>query len=1015
MKTALWMAFVLCYLLQPLGFAQSVSLTSGSIAGRIVDRSGAPVEGATVSIKSVETGLTRNATSDGTGAYVVAALPPGTYQISVRAAGMATEEVRKVVLLLGTTAQETIQLPPAFQGKIVVRAPASPPDRSQTATAVSITQRQIEDLPMPTRDFRSLALMTPEVIEANSGRITSDGARGLSTDYNVDGASATNDFFGENAGGTRAPFAFSQASLKEFQVVRSQYSAEFGRGVGAQVNAITKSGHNTFEGELFAFQRRREWAATRPTTLQDGQPVVDSFRSRDSTQAGLALGGPMVRDRLFYFVSFDSQRQTLPIEILDFTQLSAFLSLSDTMRQQLLDRVQLVAGHPYPDEIRYNQTFDQNTYFLKFDAFEGQQHLTLRDNYTTFNTANSQTLGNLSNQGTETDVFHQLVVAADGTMLSKLYYQTLLAYSRDERPTRPSGTGPEVQVSGLAAGALLFGQNEFLPGNTRERKLQFRHSLTFNVGRQVLRAGVEGTWQHVNNLFPRNANGVYVYSTPLSFINNQPNSFRQGYGPTGGLTIFGQDTYGAYVAANVSPMPRLTLDVGARYDVQTMPRPSGNAFPQHPEFIDQIRSDRNNIAPRFGFAYDVTGAGRSILRGGIGKFYGYMPSILLSNPLTQISGTFNQITITCATATDVTCPTYPNILTPAEFERAVKISTDIVTISPDYQAQEAWRSTLQLEHQFTDAYSVALGATYARLRHVEGAQNINAVPTGVVLGGVPVYSLVSSTRRYPDMGVVRQLCSCEIAVYRALTLETHKLAASDTKASWDVSYTFAHSNDEDTNERATSTSSLFDPMNPRLSYGPSDNDIRHRLVGDLTWRFASGIRASAIATWRTGAPYNGGIGFVGIGVPGAPNGLNGLSQMGSVNIPVFVNSSGNIVDLTQANNFTRQQLADWLAGQKAHIIGRNAFRQPNWYDLDGRVAKIFGIYRGFEIEVIGEVFNLTNRKNLVVNVSNQSLFRATYTQATDRYTFGKFTTFNLPNSYANPDPRQLQVAVRVLF
>jgi len=446
-----------------------------------------------------------------------------------------------------------------------------------------------------------------------------------------------------------------------------------------------------------------------------------------------------------------------------------------------------------------------------------------------------------------------------------------------------------------------------------------------------------------------------------------------------------------------------------------MPTPAVNAFPQHPEFITQFREDKNNVAPRLGVAYDLFGNGRTVLRGGTGEFFGYMPDILLSNPLTQISGNFSQVTITCTAAPIVPCPAFPNLLSPAQFNQLAKISTDIVTVDPNYQAQQAWRSSVQFEQQIGSSYTAAIGGIYSKMTNVQGSRNINAVPTGVVLGNLPLYDLVNPNRLYTDMGVVRQLCSCETASFKALTLETHRLAVRGSNLSWDVSYTWSRSIDEDTNERSTSTSFLFDPNNPALSQGPSDNDVPHRVVGDFVYRLPWQLMVSGIFQWRSGVPYNGGIAFTGVGIPGSPSSLNGLSQT-TGNIPIFVDAGGNTIDLTQANGFSRQQFAAFLAGQGGHLIGRNAFRQPNWHDLDLRLAKTVDLTPRVHVQIFAEVFNVLNTQNQVVGSSNQNLFLAKYTQATDKYTFTKFTTFGLNSSYATtPDPRQFQVAAKFIF
>lgn len=1011
-----WAAIALMVAMAVAGTASAQTVTTGTISGIVKDAQGGVLPGTTVTVTNLDTGLTRDVVTDGDGTYAIELIPPGRYRVEAELNGLGKAAVPSVEVLLGNAARADVTIAPQLTENITVTATMPIVDTTRAGTAASVTSEQIKNLPILGRDFKSLASLTPGITEAFGGRITGNGARGIATDYNIDGATSNNDFFGENTGGTRAPFTFSQAAIQEFQVIRSQYDAEYGRGVGAQVNAITKSGTNDMHGEVFLFRRNRSWAATRPRTLSNGQTVVDSFRAKDSTQPGFALGGPIVRDKLFYFVNVDGQRQKLPVTITDVRQVPAFTALSSTLQQQFLAKVAAIAGHPYDDELNYKQTFNQRTFLGKVDVNAGNStRLSVRDNYTDFKNGQNQTLGNLSNQGTEHDKFNQLVGQATTVITNRLINEALVGYSRDERPVEPITRGPEVQVSGITSSTLFFGQNDFLPNNTIESKVQIKDSLRYVIGSHTLKAGTDLLFMDIDNLFPRNASGVFLYNNVQQFVDNTPNSFRQGYGPGGGLTTWSQNTYAFFGADHFRVTPRLSVDLGVRYDWQTVPLPETNAFPQHPEFITQFSEDKNNVAPRLGFAYDLFGDGLSVIRGGTGKFFGYMPDILLSNPLTQISGNFNQVTITCATATTVGCPQYPNILTPAQFNQLARISTDIVTVSPDYQAQEAWRSSLQFERQLGRGYSASVGLIVSNMDKVQGSRNINAVPTGVRLGDVPLYDLQAPSRRYTDMGVVRELCSCETASYRAFTLETHRIATSGSRLSWDLSYTWSRSIDQDSNERSTSSSFLFDPLNPELSEGPSDNDVRHRIVGDAIYRMPWGIMASAIAQWRTGIPYNGGIAFTGVGITGSPNSLNGLSQM-TGSIPVFVNSSGNVIDLLQANNFTRQQFADWLGSQGGRIIGRNAFRQPDWFTADLRLSKTFDLPHGSHVEVLGEVFNILNTKDEFVGAANQNRFRATYTQATDRYTFTEFSTFGQANSYTStPDPRQFQAAVRFIF
>jgi len=264
---------------------------------------------------------------------------------------------------------------------------------------------------------------------------------------------------------------------------------------------------------------------------------------------------------------------------------------------------------------------------------------------------------------------------------------------------------------------------------------------------------------------------------------------------------------------------------------------------------------------------------------------------------------------------------------------------------------------------------------------------------------------------------VRELCSCEEAWYKALTLEVHHHTFAKWIPLFDMNYTYGSAVDEDTNERSTSSSFLYDPKNPALSKGPSDNDIRHRFSANATYRLPwYGFEVSAIFQARTGLPYNGGIAFTGTGTTATS--LSGMSQT-SGNIPVFVDSKGSIIDLVALGSLSRQAFSDALKAVGGHMIGRNAFRQPGWHNLDMRVTKNFDFAHGankYQVQLIGEAFNLLNTINPFVSSTRQDRFRATYNQSTNIYTFAALPDFGVPNSYATvPDPRQAQVAVKFIF
>jgi outer membrane receptor protein involved in Fe transport len=1008
---------LLCLVFTAAAFGQSVNATTGGITGKVTDNSGGVLPGVTVTATNVATGQTRSSVTETDGEYLLSLLQPGTYRVDAELAGLGRASLPRVTVLLGTNTKSDLLLNPTVSESVTVTATAPVVDPTQSGQTTSVTEKQIENLPILSRDFRSLATLTPGVSEAFGGRVQANGGRGITTDYNIDGANANSEFFGEQTGGTRAPFTFSQAAIKEFQVIRSQYNAEYGRGVGATMNAITKSGTNDVDGEVFTFLRKKSWASTRPTTI-NGLAATESFRAKDSLQPGFAIGGPIVRDRFFYFVNADAQRQKLPIIATDFTTrtgVGQFGALAPDVQQAFFARFQAITGHPFSEELNYDQSFDQNTYLVKFDAnFGSNTHASLRDNYSDFHNQFNQTGFQLaSNQGDEHDKFNQLVGQAETVFTNTLFNQIILQYEKQERPIDPIASGyPEVSVT-QGTGSAVFGNLNFLANNTSEKKIQLKDSLTYMLGTHTFKGGVEYLQDKFVNNFPRYLHGRYEYASVAAFLAGTPSRFRQAMGPTSGNTPFDQSTWGVFVQDSFKPIDRLTLDLGVRYERQDMPGVTlaGPAV-NHPEFEEGLSGSRSSTAPRFGFAYDLLGTGRTVLRGGTGKFFNFLPAILLANPLAQVSGGFTDINIACTTASP--CPTFPNLFTPAQFAAQPAASNAIQFVSPDFKPQQSWRSSLQLVQQIGRQYSVGVSGEYAKLTNVQGKYQANATPTGVVLGGVPVYTIADPNRPYKEYGSVLVDYSGEKASNRSFTVETHKLALENSKLSWDAHYTWSKSFDQESNERSTSTSFLFDPFNPSLSQGFADFDIRHRIVLDATYELPYGILVAGIFNWRSGAPYTRNI-FCNCG----GQGVNGLINQ-SGNIPVWIDANGDVIDLTQFLNGTsksRAQFADFLNSRGAHLDTRNGFRQPAVKNMDARVSKRFNLIRGAQIELIGEVFNVLNTKNLFVITNNQTLYTLNYNATTDRFTsITPNGTFGIPSSYNTAvDPRQFQIAAKIIF
>ena len=205
-----------CCLVPSVAFGQTVNVTFGGVDGRVTDSTGSVLPGVTVTATNLDTGLKRTVVTEGDGSYVINLLPPGRYQVDAELSGLGQARVPLIEVLLGNATRADLAIRLQLSETVEVVATTPVVDTSRTGTAVSVTDQQIQNLPLLGRDFRSLAALTPGIVDAFGSRIAANGARGIATDYNIDGASSNNDFFGENTGGTRAPFTFSQAAIREF-------------------------------------------------------------------------------------------------------------------------------------------------------------------------------------------------------------------------------------------------------------------------------------------------------------------------------------------------------------------------------------------------------------------------------------------------------------------------------------------------------------------------------------------------------------------------------------------------------------------------------------------------------------------------------------------------------------------------------------------------------------------------------------------------------------------------------
>jgi outer membrane receptor protein involved in Fe transport len=981
-------ALVLCvYTLA--AFAQS-EIGGATLSGTVRDPSGAAVPNVKVTAKQTATGFTRVAQSSSAGIYSFTALPPGGYQVTAEAQGFKSTELKDITLAVGAvaTVDLAMQLGTASE-TITVAAEATGVETERSQTSTSVNTDSVADLPINGRNFLDFTLLTPGVVRdpTRSGDLSFGGQRGTANSTQVDGSDANNVFFGQSVGraGTgRNPYSFSQDAVQEFQVAANAYGAEYGRAGGGVINVITKSGTNDFHGTVFEFFRDKAmnantWAnnhANGGRGLPKGAYHFNQF--------GGNIGGPIKKDKIFFFFDYDGQRNTSPN-----TVILGIAAPSDPLSQQALASLQ-----PYLNP--YAQGLNNDVYLGKVDFnISDKQRLSVRYNANRFTGMNFENGGQTSsadhtgNSSVNTDNVsgtHTFVLTPTTVLESRF------TYTRDDEPGEANSTAPEAVIRQNGTTAISIGRNSFSPRYTNVKTYQWAESISHVRGRHTYKMGLDMIWQQIGNYFPGNFSGSFIFNSYADFASNKPFSFTQafsGASTDGPLSQPNTNEYAFYVQDTWRVNNSLTLNYGVRYDLFDYANPPvKNPDPGLAAMgldTSHINLDTNNVAARFGFAYKLSNSGRTVLRGGYGTYYGRTPTILTGTAFTQ-----NGIQVQTYTLSS-NFPLYPNILSAPP---ALNRTPDIYVFARDYVQPITHQWSVNLEHQLGRDYVVTVGYLAVRGEHLTRTRDINLYPEAAVQGsfadGTPVTFLRhpgtaanpnSPLRIDPNFGRISLFDSGADSIYHGGFVQLSKRLSRNFQVL--TSYTLAHAIDDRPDFTSVvvgtdDSKNAQDTTYPNLERGRANADIRHRFVFSGIWdidyaksiqnwaarKLLEGYQLSTIATLQSGRPYI-------ITAGGDPN--NDLNT--STDRPPYV--------------------------------GRNTYQGPSYQTVDIRVTRDFRFNERAGLRLMFEAFNLTNRANFLGITTSQ-------------YNFSPTTRVFTPNSSylvrtSTYDPRILQLAAKITF
>ncbi len=761
------------FLLTPVSLL--AQLGAGQIEGTVTDPTGAVIAGAKVTITSTTTGVARDLTTDSGGRYRAVALQPGAYTIRVESSGFATHERKGVDVVVGSTANADVKMQVAGSGETVTvesAAPLVPTESTEVSNLVS--KEVVENVPAIGRRWDNYVLLTPGVsTDGTFGLLSYRGVSGLYNNNTVDGADNNQAFFSEARGRTRAAYTYSQATVKEFQVSLSNFSAESGRAAGGLVNAVTKSGGNNFHGEAFYFIRDSAFTASDPfaasaSLIVFGDPTIPERRQ----QYGFAMGGPVKRDKLFWFLSYDEQHRNFPYVVT--TSSSTFVPTCPLAANVGLPLANCTAARQFfLDEGTVVPRLGLNNVALgKLDWVASSNHnFSFYYNYHQWRGRNNIRTP-LINQNAQSDNGADRV--RDDSFYAKWNYiisPTLLnefrfQFARDNESQVGNAPGPGTSVTG----GFSFGQPDFLPRPQYpfEKRFQFTDNLSWVRGRHTFKFGGDVNYVRETQINLFQGGGVYSYASfarlaadcPIGAVGCVPSgitapapvaqqclpgfcygTYTQAFDQRvaagdlppelTGFAFFTTTDWNFYAQDTFKLRSNLTLNLGVRYEYQQLPQPPvGNPLLPLTESFPQ---DTNNFAPRVGVSWDVGGNQKTVFHAGYGLIYGRTSNSAIAQAMLNNGVVFRTLTFFPTTAL---APAYPNCFIPGVSGTTCTVATpagagltaDVSQFAPDFQRPMVHQAEVSLEHEIFSDTVLRLTYAYSGGRRLPSYRDVNLFP-----------------------------------------------------------------------------------------------------------------------------------------------------------------------------------------------------------------------------------------------------------------------------------------------
>jgi hypothetical protein len=901
--------------------ARAQNVDTASIIGKVVDPQQAVVTGVTVTARRPDTGLVRTVVSDAEGFYRFLALPPGEYEVTAEVSGFRTARRTGIRLSVGTEAVLDFEMSAAgVAEEVTVRADIPIVNTTTSQTGGTLLREQLDLLPTLSRDFRAFLRLVPGTTASSEGAAFL-GARARSNNWQIDGVDNNTDSSGFQN------ISPQLDSIAEYQVQSANFKAEYGRSAGGVVNAVTRSGTNTYHGRLFTYYRDENFRERSP--FEDPDVEKAPFQR---LYTGGTLGGPIQRQKSFFFFSYERTDEDSNSEA-TFDLPPANSPFSDATLQFLnrfgVDRALFGAGGT-THFVRASPN-TANKALLRGDFQASAQHL-LTGRYTfdgfdqdagdfatlfDFNASNTTRRNHIFNLN------HKWIVS--GARLNEAYFQ----YESYSFETRNNAEG----MSFVTVPGFTLGGNPNNPQGDDGWRMHMKDNFTWAAGNHQIKMGGEFRAYRsdavVENLFA----GQYVFPNVAGFVAGRPVQLVVQVGNP--LIPLSSNIVAVFIQDDWRPTSTLTLNLGVRYDYtdSTIPEISsgeildfgGDFLPLQGREDPAISRDKNNVAPRFGFVWAPSP--KQAIYGGTGIYYDQVilnnyVSALFVPPRRTIFGIGN--------------PPFPLPLEPLTPPPALR---SIGFFDPDFVTPWNWNTTLGYRRELM----TNLGLDVAFI-HNRGENQQMAVEANPGIRGSASITGTGVVRPVTTVGGVSKYFSDGIIRYTGLQVGVEKRLSNRYQGG--IAYTVGKAKDNSFNM----ITRFQDPALPELNYGPSNNDIRHRLVGHAELMLPFDFQLATIMDFRTAPPLN---------IVAGARDLNGDGITGDwVNEQVCVNIS--CPGYTYSRNSVRQVSTE-EANRLRALFGLAPIAEfahnPNFFNIDFTVRKQFRFGR-HEFAVFLDAFNL---------------------------------------------------------